>query len=79
MKPETQIKYLIKHIQPLADFYHRYRPSAQHIHIHRADWQLLNADPELARANGFVVHEGKITYTGFEVVPTDCGSRHHHE
>jgi hypothetical protein len=74
MKPETQIKYLVKHIQPLAKTLEDYRACARHIHIRRADWRLLHDDPDLARANGFVVNGEHISFRNFELLPTDCGS-----
>lgn len=56
MTPETQIKFLVKHIQPLADCLTRYRSCAMRIHVRREDWNALHANPEIAISHGFVIH-----------------------
>lgn len=62
---------------PLAEFYKRYRPSCQVIHIHRDDWQCIKQAADAARIHGFVIDDnGKITFQGFELQPVDMGIPH---
>jgi hypothetical protein len=77
MKAETQIKYVVAQITPLADWFVRNQPGSNHrLHLRRADWHLLRNHPDLARAHGFRVEDERLTFKGFDIEPTDCGTAH---
>lgn len=72
MKPETRCKQLARQICGLAEHISKgYSPSVQRMSMRRADWELLHAKPEAARAEGFVIDDEHVTFKGIEVVPLD--------
>lgn len=79
MKAETQIKQVVSGIEPLANFLSKFRPSCKRIHIRRADWTMLRAEPHLARTYGFVIDDERVAFREFDLLPTDCGTHHTHD
>lgn len=75
MKPETRVKYVAKHIAPLADWLVKFKPSCGVISIPRADWEFLRTQAEYARTQGFVIQEDQVRYSNFELRPIDNGAR----
>lgn len=77
MKAETQIKYIVAQITPLATWFKLNQPGVRpRLHLRRADWTLLLQNAPLARTNGFKIDGEHITYKDFDVEPTDCGTHH---
>jgi hypothetical protein len=74
MKAETQIKSIVAQMTPLAEWFVRNQPGARRcMHLRRADWEVLLKHERIARTRGFQIEDGRITYKGFDVEPTDSG------
>lgn len=72
LKPETRCKHLAQSIRPLAEQITKgFSPHVPRISMRREDWDLLLEKPEAARAEGFVIHGGRVTYQGIEIAPTN--------
>lgn len=72
LKPETRCKHLARDMLRLATHLERgFSPSVRRISIRREDWELLRDQPEVARAEGFVISTEGVRYHGIEIAPTD--------
>ena len=70
LKPETRCKHLARDMLPLATHIERgFSPSVRRISIERGDWQMLRDQPDIARAEGFVIDERGVRYHGIEIAP----------